>query len=73
MSRQGKNRLNRRVLLAGWLGVPGVLSCMSGCNQEVVEVKGGTVKDGLPDNASDRSKKAAKAEEEILKKTKKIR
>jgi len=70
---QKKNRLNRRAMLAGWMAAPCALLWLSGCNQETVEVKGGTVDLKLPEKASDRSKAAAKAEEEIFKKTKKIR
>jgi hypothetical protein len=69
VSRQEKNQLSRRVVLNGWILAPGVLTWFSGCSTETVEVKGGT---SAPPTTA-RAKQAEKAEEEIFKKTKKLR
>ena len=43
MLNQKRNRLNRRAMLAGWMAAPCALLWLTGCNQETVEVKGGTL------------------------------
>jgi hypothetical protein len=69
VSKQQKNQLICRVVLGGWILAPGVLAWCSGCGTETVEVKGGTAVS--PTTA--RAKQADKAEEEIFKRTKKLR
>ena len=69
VSRQERNQLSRRAVLGGWILAPACLALSSGCGSETVEVKGGTT--APPTTA--RAKQAEKAEEEIFKRTKKLR
>ena len=73
MPRQNKRQISRRAVLSGWIAVPIVVPCLSGCSPETVELKGGTTSPAPPERVSAKSKEAEKAEAEIFKRTKKLR
>jgi hypothetical protein len=70
---QKKKRIVRRVVLGGWIALPLVLPWLSGCGEETVELKGGSVEPATSGKVSAKVKAAEKAEEDIFKKTKKLR